>query len=87
MPLVSLSDGERASLEAEFGKAAAARMVEMLADYKGASGKRYASDFHAIKSWVVKRWREESAGKPAYFERPAENYDHLAMDLFADGGG
>jgi hypothetical protein len=87
LPLVKLSPGERASLAAEFGEAAAARMVEMLAHYKGASGKQYASDYHAIRSWVVKRWREENAAKPAYYERPTENYDHLAVNFFADAGG
>jgi len=88
--MVKLSGEERASLAAEFGEAALERMIEMLGSYKGASGKQYKSDYCAIKSWVVKRWREENARGPtaAHFayERPPEDYDHLAVDLFADSG-
>jgi hypothetical protein len=88
--LVCLSSSERAALTAEFGAAATARMIEMLGSYKGASGKRYKSDYCAIKSWVVKRWREENARGPTAahfaFERPTENYDHLAINFLADGG-
>ena len=73
--LVSLSNGERAELTAEFGEAAVKRMIEMLGSYKGASGKEYKSDYCAIRSWVVKRWREENAsalpGAPRHFRRGA----------------
>ena len=84
-PYVSLREAEMRTLKADYGEAGMRRMIEMLGDYKAASGKRYASDFYAIRSWVVKRWQEEQANparKP--YERAVGSYDHLATDPFAD---
>ncbi len=67
-PYVSLREEEAQQLKGEFGEAGIKRMTEMLGDYKASTGKRYASDYHAIRSWVVRRWQEEQAN-PA---RPTE---------------
>jgi hypothetical protein len=84
---VSMGQEEHAALVRDYGEAGAARMIEMLGDYKAASGKAYASDYHAIRAWVVKRWREEqTAAQRPYYERPAGNYDYLAVDPFAEEG-
>jgi len=84
-PYVSLREEEMRQLKAEYGEAGMKRMIEMLGDYKASSGKRYASDYHAIRSWVVKRWQEEQANPPRQpYERPVGQYDHLATDPFRD---
>jgi DNA-binding Lrp family transcriptional regulator len=56
---VSLSENEHASLIEKYGQQQTDEMIEMLDNYKGASGKKYNSDYRAILSWVVKRWQEE----------------------------
>ena len=61
---VSLTNEEWSSLVAKLGVEGAKRCVEILDNYKGASGKRYDSDYRAILNWVVGRYREEEAKKP-----------------------
>lgn len=66
-------------LLAAHGPADTKRLIEILDNYKGATGKRYASDYRAILSWVVDRLREEKGrttkpdlrnnGAPGEFER------------------
>lgn len=58
---VSLTEKERDSLSERYGESGAAEMIEILDHYKGADPKRrkYASDYRAILSWVVKRWQED----------------------------
>lgn len=85
---VHMSQSEYGELCNKFGDTAVRRMTEMLGLYKASTGKQYASDYHAILSWVVKRWQEESQyGGRGSFERPIGNYDHLAIDPFADEDG
>ena len=57
---VKLSPEEHQKLIDEHGQAATAKMIEILDNYKGASGKTYKSDYRAILNWVVKRWREDN---------------------------
>lgn len=47
------------------GPADTERLIEILDNYKGATGKTYKSDYRAILNWVVTRppGREEKAGK------------------------
>ncbi|MGI5849297.1 MAG: DUF4373 domain-containing protein [Christensenellales bacterium] len=79
---VRMTPGEYAKLESAYGAEGARRMAEILDNYKGATGKAYKSDYRAILSWVVRRWREEHSGEG--FEHPTKNYDYLAEDLFAN---
>ena len=44
----------------ETRKFATKRMIEILDNYKGSSGKKYSSDYRAILNWVVGRYNEES---------------------------
>lgn len=52
---VALTDEEYGLLSGQFGHIKALRMIEVLSDYKGATGKEYHSDYLAIRNWVVKR--------------------------------
>ena len=57
---VSMTNDEYSSLVAKLGEQGAGRCVEILDNYKGANGKKYASDYRAILNWVVKRYEEEA---------------------------
>lgn len=56
---VSMTSGEYEALVTKFGVEDTARMIEILDNYKGSSGKVYASDYRAILTWVVARLKEE----------------------------
>lgn len=56
---VHLLEKEFDTLVKEFGEKDANRLVEILNNYKGASGKNYKSDYLAIRNWVVSRLEEE----------------------------
>lgn len=58
---VSMTAAEYEKLVAEYGEADAGQMVKILNTYKGANGKTYKSDYHAILNWVVKRLQEEKS--------------------------
>ena len=45
----------------EYEKDMTARMIEVLDNYKGQSGKTYKSDYRAILNWVVGRVKEEQS--------------------------
>ena len=34
-------------------------IINILDTYKGSSGKKYVSDYLAIKNWVIKRWQDD----------------------------
>ena len=59
---VSMAEEEYGKLVNEYGSEAVRRMVEVLSNYKGATGKQYKSDYLAILNWVVKRVKEEFPG-------------------------
>ena len=60
---VKMTPEEHQKLIDQFGPIPTAKMIEILDNYKGASGKTYKSDYRAILNWVVKRYQEEQ-GKP-----------------------
>lgn len=64
---VSLTDSEIKALTTELGPDRAAKAVEILDNYKGSKGKKYASDYRAIRSWVIgeleKRERAGGVGR------------------------
>lgn len=66
---VSLTETEYNSLVEKVGnKQAADECIEILSNYKGATGKKYKSDYKAILNWVIDKWRErhraEQRGQP-----------------------
>lgn len=78
---VTMTNSEHEKLLAAHGPADTERLIAILDNYKGATGKKYASDYRAILSWVVDRLREEKGrttkpdlrnnGAPGEFERQA----------------
>lgn len=57
---VTLTPEEYISLVERLGSEEKAnRAVEILDNYKGATGKRYRSDYRAILNWVIRRLEEE----------------------------
>lgn len=60
-PLVSMTASDHEKLIERFGEADTKRLVEILDNYKGSSGKKYKDDYRAILSWCVDRLEEEKA--------------------------
>jgi len=60
---VSLTNAEYEALVAKLGKEGTERCIEILDNYKGATGKKYKSDYRAILNWVVERYEEEQRRK------------------------
>ena len=56
---VSMTEAEYQKLLDEYGQEDADALVSILDNYKGSSGKRYKSDYRAIKSWCVERLEEQ----------------------------
>lgn len=56
---VSMTEDEHRKLVEKYGEQRTARMIEVLDNYKGSSGKKYADDYRTILNWVVKRVLEE----------------------------
>lgn len=52
---VSMTAGEYEKLCAAYGTDMVLRMIEVLDNYKGSSGKKYKSDYRAILCWVADR--------------------------------
>ena len=56
---VKMTDAEYSKLVEEYGEAGAKRMVELLDNYKAATGRSYKSDYRAILNWVVDKYKDE----------------------------
>lgn len=56
---VKMTETEYGKLVADYGEDGAKRLVEILDNYKAASGHTYKSDYRAILNWVVKRYQDE----------------------------
>ena len=62
---VQLTHEEHEKLVKEFGEQNTQKMIEVLDNYKGASGKNYKSDYRAILNWVKDRVINEKGGGQA----------------------
>lgn len=61
---VSLSESEYQKLINTYGEQSTKQMIEALDNYKGANGKKYASDYRAILNWVVEKvQKQDSKGR------------------------
>lgn len=80
---VSMTDEEYQKLVDKFGEMDTKRLIEILDNYKGQSGKRYKSDYRAILNWVVGRLKEEKdrAQKPAHGKAPLQEYQGGAEEM------
>lgn len=82
---VSMTEEEYNKLISQYGEEMVKRMIEILDNYKGATGKRYKSDYRAILNWVVDRTQKEMRGngKPQGTNKPNYNdyggYDELVI--------
>jgi len=56
---VSMLPEEYENLCTKYTEAGAKRMIEILSNYKGSSGKKYKSDYLTILNWVVDRYNKE----------------------------
>lgn len=73
---VSLTKDEYSKLVTYHGEDAVKRMIEILDNYKGSSGRRYKSDYRTILNWVVNRYYEEQQKNGIYQRQhiaPANN--------------
>lgn len=64
---VKLSDEEHQKLIDEFGEAGTSAIIKILDTYKGSSGKKYKSDYLAIRNWVIDRYKQDSSKKNVSF--------------------
>ena len=72
---VTMTNAEYDKLVSTYSKEFADRCIEKLSNYKGASGKKYKSDYRAIKNWVVdtiKKTMKETFAAPIWFENRQE---------------
>jgi hypothetical protein len=74
---VSLTNAEYEALVAKLGEEATKRCIEILDNYKGATGKKYKSDYRAILNWVVNRYEEEQYKKQR--DKPKTNNPFLEI--------
>ena len=58
---VTMTNAEHEKLLAAYGPADTSRLIEILDNHKGATGKAYVSDYRAILSWCTDRLAEERA--------------------------
>ena len=59
---VHMQEAEYQKLVDRFGKDAADKAIEILDNYKGSKGKKYADDYRAILNWTMDRVREKHPG-------------------------
>ena len=76
-PHVRLTEEEHQKLCEKVSPAGAIRCIEILDAYKEAKGKYYASDFGAMRTWVIARYFEEQSKgppglKPPQYREPQE---------------
>lgn len=75
---VSMTNAEHQKLLDTHGPADTARLIEILDNYKGSSGKKYKSDYRAILSWVEDRLEEEKKRQP--------NSSNPFLDMMEEAG-
>ncbi len=70
---VLMTEAECQKLIDKHGQAATDWMIDALDNYKGAHGKKYASDYRAILSWVVGKYEEQVTKEQKSSERSESN--------------
>lgn len=78
---VTMTNAEYDALIEKYGEADTKRMIEILDDYKGSTGKTYESDYRTILSWVWDRLRKEKQNgpiEPEYLHR--DNFNHSELE-------
>lgn len=65
---VTMTQEEYDKLVDRIGERGTKRCIEILDNYKGSNGKKYANDYRAILNWVIKRYEEEPKPEPEAVE-------------------
>lgn len=60
---VKLTDEEKNKLLEEFGNDGFNQIVKILDTYKGSTGRKYKSDYIAIRNWVIDRYKQDMKKK------------------------
>lgn len=60
---VFMTTKEYEKLIEQYGEPMTKRMIEILDNYKGSSGKKYKSDYRTILNWVVERVKKEGSNQ------------------------
>lgn len=81
---VHMQESEHQKLIAQFGQKAVDKMIEVLDNYKGAKGKKYADDYRAILNWVVKRVSEDFPGLIKPQEAPSDSGSENPFEEWGD---
>lgn len=93
---VTMTNDEYKRLLATHGEADTQRLIEILDNYKGSSGKKYTSDYRAILSWCIDRLEEEKrkpvskgpfVSKPQLPSDPGEHARNMEAMLRASRAG
>jgi len=81
---VNLSSDEWEKLKGKFGEKFAKACCEKLDNYKGASGKKYKSDYRAILNWVADQVKKDgvSMEKDILELSPEEQQQRLKKNMF-----
>jgi hypothetical protein len=82
---VFMTEDELKKLEDKYGEENAKRMIEVLDNYKGSKGKKYANDYRAILTWVVKEVMGVQAPKQRDKVIEARDRD-IAMQQWVNDG-
>ena len=77
---VRLTAQEYGALVESYGEQDTARLIELLDNYKGASGKNYCNDYRAILSWCVSCLAREKARRP-HRRRPRSPEGEHSFDM------
>lgn len=78
---VKMTNEEYLKLVNEYGETFARKCIEILNNYKGANGKKYRSDYLAIRNWVIERAKKESTQ-----EESSNPFIKAALRMKQDGG-
>ena len=63
---VTMTETEHQKLVEKYGEVKTARMIEILNNYKGSTGKKYVSDYLTCLNWVAERVEQERQRNGAY---------------------
>ncbi len=77
---VHLTQDEHDKLIQRYDSMPAQKMIEKLSNHKAANGKKYKSDYRAIRNWVVEWWQEKGSKlATAKVESQPGKYDGIAQ--------
>ena len=82
---MALTKTEHAKLIEKYGSKATEKAIEKIGLYKGASGRKYKSDYMAILSWVMDSIDAHPLSKSSMSEAPEQDAKTLEMKRILNG--